>query len=73
MNDPKGPRSASELFSTALGQFSHLVRTEFQLARSEIAAKVAETGVRDRIFGRSSAFNNSCRGSAVNGACSVFS
>ena len=45
MNDPKGPRSASELFSTALGQFSHLVRTEFQLARSEIAAKVAGTGV----------------------------
>jgi Putative Actinobacterial Holin-X, holin superfamily III len=45
MNDPHHPRSASDLFSAALSQVSHLARIEFQLARSEIAAKATEAGV----------------------------
>ncbi len=35
-------RSVSELFSDALSQFSHLVRTELQLARAEISLKVKQ-------------------------------
>jgi len=40
-------RSVSELFADALSQFSHLVRTELQLARAELSlkAKQAITGI----------------------------
>jgi hypothetical protein len=40
-------RSVSELFSDALSQFSHLVRTELQLARAEISQKTKQaiTGI----------------------------
>jgi hypothetical protein len=39
------PRSARNLFSDALSQFSELVRAEFQLARAEMGAKASLVGV----------------------------
>ena len=38
-------RSIAELFSDALQQFTRLIRTEFQLARAEIAAKASEAAM----------------------------
>src|ERR1043165_1899233 len=35
-------RSVSELLSDGLTQFSHLIRTELQLARAEISAKATQ-------------------------------
>jgi len=35
-------RSVSELFADALSQFSHLVRTEIQLARAELSQKAKQ-------------------------------
>jgi uncharacterized membrane protein YqjE len=45
MNDTTNARSARDLFSDALSQFSQLVRTEFQLARAEMGAKASLVGV----------------------------
>ena len=45
MDDTTNTRSARDLFSGALSQFSQLVRTEFQLARAEIGAKASLVGV----------------------------
>jgi hypothetical protein len=45
MDDTTNSRSARNLFSDALSQFSELVRAEFQLARAEMGAKASLVGV----------------------------
>lgn len=45
MDDTTNARSARDLFSDALSQFSQLVRTEFELVRAEMGAKASLVGV----------------------------
>jgi uncharacterized membrane protein YqjE len=45
MDDTTSTRSARDLFSDALSQFSQLFHTEFQLARAEMGAKASLVGV----------------------------